>query len=436
MLSGRGLWLGALVIGLCVGLLPAAPVPTAAAPAPTGVGTAAVAAPSRIAAAATTRTVPPELFGMQIRSIGAARPGNLRAGSIRLWDALVSWRRIQPERGVYRWDVLDAAVANAESIGAQEILYTVGVLPVWAASSLEPAIYGPGTATHPVNNADYIAFVTAIASRYKGRITAYQLWNEANLRIFYQGTPAQLAQLVAQASWAIKSIDPAAKIVAPSALVDANGPADPYGDQFFVTFAAELRARGWPVDAVSVHLYAPADRGPGTRARYLRAAKRWFESHGWAGPMWDTETSYGDRRPWSPLRKVYTGKKAATYVARTYIDSMRYGVPRVFWYGWEVDILGVDLTIQGQRTQAGDAFLTISRWMSGASWRGCKKSGRVTTCTMRRDGTRYVIKYASKRTKIRLPSGTRYWESLDGVSHRARGGKRIVLTTSPILIRR
>ena len=114
--------------------------------------------------------------------------------------------------------------------------------------------------------------------------------------------------------------------------------------------------------------------------------------------MWDTETSYGDRRPGTNIR-VYTGKQAATYVARTYIDSMRYGVPRVFWYGWEVDILGLDLTVNGQRTQAGDAYLTVSRWMSGAQWKGCKRSGRVTTCKMVRDGSRYEIKYASKRTQ-------------------------------------
>ena len=123
-------------------------------------------------------------------------------------------------------------------------------------------------------------------------------------------------------------------------------------------------------------------------------------------------------------------------MARTYIDSMRYGVPRVFWYGWEVDILGIDLTVNGQRTQAGDAYLTISRWMSGAQWKGCKRSGRVTTCKMVRDGSRYEIKYASKRTRIKLPSGTKSWGSLDGATHKARGGKRITLTTAPILVRR
>ncbi len=428
--AGRGLGLGLLLLALIVGMLQPLPSQSASAQ-----GAAGSRVPAAVKAATSPVIVPPELFGMQVRSIGLAAPTNLRAGAVRLWDARVSWRLVEPQRGVFTWTMLDAAVANAQAIGASEILYTVGVVPTWAASNMNPALYGQGTAAHPANNTDYLNFVTALATRYKGRITSYQLWNEANLNIFYNGTPTQLADLVQQASAAIKAVDPAAKIVAPSALTDANGPADPSGTGFFAAFGREMQARGWPVDAVSVHLYAPSDLGPGTRVRYLRASKSWFANYGWTGPMWDTETSYGDRRPGTNIR-VYTGKKAATYVARTYIDSMRYGVPRVFWYGWEVDILGIDLTVNGQRTRAGDAYLSISRWMSGAQWKGCKRSGRVTTCKMVRDGKRYEIKYASKRTRIKLPSGTKSWTTLDGSSYKARGGKRITLTTAPILVRR
>jgi hypothetical protein len=424
--AGRGLWFGLLLLALVLGLLQ--PLPSSSA---TPVSAAGSPVATAVRAASSPVIVPPELFGMQVGSIGAGAPTNLRAGAIRLWDAKVSWRRVEPQRGQFTWDVLDAAVANAQAVGATEILYTVGVVPTWAASNMYPALYGPGTAAHPADNADYINFVTAVAARYKGRITSYQLWNEVNLDIFYNGAPSQLADLVQQASAAIKAVDPQASIVAPSALAGPNGPWYPFSEEF----AREMQARGWPVDAVSMHLYAPPDQGPATRVEYLLAAKRWFQGYGWNGPMWDTETSYGDRRPGTNIR-VYTGKQAATYVARTYIDSMRYGVPRVFWYGWEVDILGIDLTVAGQRTPAGDAYLTVSRWMSGSRWKGCKRVGRVTTCKMVRGGTRYEIKYASKRTRITLPSGTRSWASLDGTTHKARAGKRITLTTAPILVRR
>jgi hypothetical protein len=369
---------------------------------------------------------------MQVRSIGSAPPTNLRAGAVRLWDAKVSWRRVQPTPTTFTWDVLDAAVANAKAIGATEITYTVGVVPMWAASNLRPAIYGPGTAAHPTDDADYLRFVTAVAARYRGRISSYELWNEPNLKDFYNGTPQQLAELVERAAAAIRAVDPAATIVAPSAVVGPAGPAD---RGFFRQFARELERRGWPVDAVSVHLYVPADRGPDTRARYLRASQRWFADRGWTGPMWDTETSYGDRREGAPIRRVYTGTTAATYVARTYIDSMRHGVPRVFWYGWEVDTFGIDLTVDGRRTPAGDAFLTISGWMAGARWHGCRTTGLVTTCAMTRDGRRSQILYASRRSEVPLPSGTRSWESLDGTTTVAAPGDEITVHDAPVLVR-
>ncbi len=411
------LGLGLLVIALIAGLQGAAVPATYAATSP----------PTK------HRTVPHALFGMQVRSIGDATPTNLRAGAIRLWDAKVSWRRVQPTRDTYVWDALDEAVSNAEAIGAREILYSMGVVPTWAASNLGPALYGPGTAAHPRDDADYLEFLTALATRYRGRITSYHLWNEANLTLFYSGSAGQLATLVERGSRTIRAVDPQAKVVAPSSVVREYGPADTR-DDFFTKFAREMQARGWPVDAVSANVYVPSTRGPKTRARYLRALKRWYADFGWRGPIWDTETNYGDRRP-GTVFKEYKGKKAARYVARTYIDSMRRGVKRVFWYGWEVDILGIDLTVDGRRTRAGDAFLTVSRWMSGAKWHGCKRSGKVTRCVLKRDSKRSVIKYASSRKVIRLPKGTRSWESLDGVVHRAKPGKRLVLRKAPILIR-
>lgn len=419
-------WMSTRQIRLGIGLLVTALI----------VGLLGATAPATHAAASSPskhRTVPRALFGMQVRSIGDATPTDLRAGAIRLWDAKVSWRRVQPTRDTYVWDALDAAVSNAEAIGAREILYSMGVVPTWAASDLEPAIYGPGTADHPRDDADYLAFLVALASRYQGRITSYHLWNEANLTIFYNGTPRQLASLVEKASRTIRAVDPQAKVVAPSSVVRSYGPADTRGD-FFTKFAVEMQARGWPVDAVSANVYVPSNRGPGTRDKYLRALKRWYAKYGWRGPIWDTETSYGDRRPGASF-KAYTGKQAARYVARTYIDSMRRGIRRVFWYGWEVDILGIDLTVDGRRTRAGDAFLQVSDWMSRAKWHGCKRSGKVTRCVLKRGSERSVIKYASSRKVIRLPKGTTSWESLDGIVHRGKPGKRIVLRKSPILIR-
>ena len=132
-----------------------------------------------------------------------------------------------------------------------------------------------------------------------------------------------------------------AKLVAASTTVRAKGPVGRFGRAYGVA----MRRVGWPVDAVSAHFYPPATAGPGTRVSYIKVMKRYYARYG-AGrkPLWDTELNYGDRRARMPVKRVITGAAAATYVARTYIDSMRYGVARVFWFGWDFHILGTDMT--------------------------------------------------------------------------------------------
>ena len=92
----------------------------------------------------------------------------------------------------------------------------LGSTPAWAASSFSGVdLYGPGTSSHP---ADIATFELRDRRRrqFKGRITSYQVWNEANLSSFYRGTPAQMADLTLRLRTIVKANDPAAKVVAAS----------------------------------------------------------------------------------------------------------------------------------------------------------------------------------------------------------------------------
>ena len=126
-------------------------------------------------------------------------------------------------------------------------------------------------------------------------------------------------------------------------------------------------------------------------------------------------------------------------VARTYLDSMRHGVSRVFWYGWDIHVLGTDLTARdgsGAVTAGGLAFQTTQAWMAGGRWYGCRTRSRVTTCTIRqRDGAKVRIRYASRTRSYRVPRGTSTIEFLDGSVKQVSSGQRIRLTTQPVLMR-
>ena len=155
---------------------------------------------------------------------GRRRDTEVSVKSVRLWDAGVRWDQINPKKGQYNWAALDRAVSAAEAAGATEILYVLGSTPSWAASTFSDVdLYGPGTASFPKKSKYYLRLRKAVAKRYKGRITSYQIWNEANTRSFYNGGKydgwIKLAKLTKKASKTIRSIDRKADIVAASSTV-------------------------------------------------------------------------------------------------------------------------------------------------------------------------------------------------------------------------
>ena len=383
-------------------------------------------------AASAAPVVPDSLFGQHVSTLPGGVPGTLSSvGAIRLWDSGVSWRDLEPSRDGYNWAPLLAAVSNAKKLGASEIMYTMGVTPKWAASNpnSSKALYGPGSNSHPASTADYVDFIDDMLRAVPG-ITAVQIWNEANLQDFYQGTPAQMAELTKAAAPVIRARG--AKVVAASTTMRKTGPTQKFGKSYG---AAMKKARAWSsVDVLSVHLYPPAKEGPATRVAYIKKTKSYYRKYG-AGkkPLWDTEMNFGDLRSYMKVKRAYTGTAAQTYVARTFIDSMRYGVQRVFWYGWDFNMLGTAMTQGGTLREGGVAFQEVRSWMSGKQWLGCKVKSSVTLCrVVGPTGVQYIA-YASKAKTMKVPAGVRVVELLDGTEQPVGSTYRI--TQQPVLLR-
>ena len=244
--------------------------------------------------------IAPEASGQHVGGLSQAAPTTLTLSSVRLWDTGVRWDQIETSRDQYDWTALDAAVTNAQTAGATDILYVLGSTPRWASRSPDlPGLYGPGSTALPADPEDYLDFLREVATRYKGRITGYQVWNEANTRSFYEGDWTKLAQLTRRAYDTVKITDPAALVVAASSTVIPD--ATFQDESFFFRYARALHKAGDPVDAMAVHLY-PVDtsKGPDARAESIRAAQRVLNKVGVNRPLWDTEVNYGDRREGLP----------------------------------------------------------------------------------------------------------------------------------------
>jgi hypothetical protein len=211
-------------------------------------------------------------------------------GAVRLWDAGVSWGQVEQRRGQYWWVGLDRAVQAANAQNAQ-ILYVLGSTPTWAASDRSQGTYpNRGAASNPRYLADWRRWVTAVVTRYGPSIDGYQIWNEANLATFWQGTPRQMARLTLEAQKIIRRLDPTAVVVAASSTVRLTSAFT----RFFPAYLKELRRVGWPVDVFAIHTYGPSTATPALRAAYVRLARAELRAaRAPARPLWDTEVNYG-----------------------------------------------------------------------------------------------------------------------------------------------
>ena len=127
-------------------------------------------------------------FGMHVPNISLGVDPGVSYGAIRLWDSGVAWGQVQQGKNKYWWNGLDASIANANSQGA-EVLYVLGSTPKWAASNKKQGFYPNKGAASVPKMSDWKNWVTAVVKRHGDSINAYQIWNEANLKDFWAGTP-------------------------------------------------------------------------------------------------------------------------------------------------------------------------------------------------------------------------------------------------------
>ena len=175
--------------------LPLASAETAPYPAPGTATTAPVASPTLAFPHYDGPPLNADEIGVQIhlhREDVDAIFAHLRALKVGWVKVQVSWKIYEPARGRYdeeRFAEVDALVDRAEAASIK-VLLSVAKAPEWSRRTAE--MDGP-----PQDPADFEAFMRVLASRYRGRVEAYELWNEPNLRREWNGPPLSARALVA-----------------------------------------------------------------------------------------------------------------------------------------------------------------------------------------------------------------------------------------------
>jgi hypothetical protein len=347
--------------------------------------------------ASAANPVPDVAFGMHVPQIANGEKPNANIGTVRLWDAGVAWGQVQQKKNTFWWNGMDAAIASANAQG-MSITYVLGSTPKWAQKKAPKGKYpygGTGAANPKMS--DWKKWVKAVVQRYGNSIDAYQIWNEANLADFYDGTPKQMAALTKEAYKIIRAYDPTAKVVAASSTVRLTKSYN----RFFPAYLKELKKQKWPVDAIAVHTYPPGKDTPADRLALLDKVNKDIKKGKVPSriELWDTEVNYGIKGPGKVKGQTITGGQAADWTASTFLDSILTGVDRTYWYYWyrPDGRLGIilDNTPQGDAGRLG--YQTAYDWMVN-SFYSCTRGGpgQPNVCQLGDDTNPEVVVWSNE----------------------------------------
>jgi hypothetical protein len=322
--------------------------------------------------------------------------------------------------------------------------------PAWASSNPERPCAGGrnllGCAEIPANISDWDDFVTALVTRYKGRIRYYEIWDEPNRPEAWRGTVRDMVTLAQHAYLIIKSIDPSAKVLTPGVTVIGIQPPHPgcimdcWLDQYFAAGGYQY------ADAVTWHgFYCPnsiracgngigcdvAINCAGTPLlNQIRLVRSTMAKYGLADkPLLDTSGGWGKNE------NLPDPDQQAAYVARWHILQAADGVTAADWWGWNTTTWGTLWTETGE-TPATEAYRQTYQWLVGSTIpKPCSLSASTWSCELTRpSGYRGLIVWTDSATPVTytVPASFHRYRDLIGKAAAVNGA--VTINYKPILL--
>jgi Glycosyl hydrolases family 39 len=302
--------------------------------------------------------------------------------------AHVNWADLQPERDHWYFDLLDKYALWGDAHHT-EILMPLTFSPRWASATPDAETDSiPGLSGPPRDVEDWRTFVRTVATRYKGRIHTFEIWNEPNRKKSWTGSVDELVVLTREASKILKEVDPNNLVVSPPATSPAGLD---YLEQFL------RKGGGEYVDVIGYHFYTAHTDGPEAMVGMILQARRIMQQNGVGEkPLWDTEAGWLGN-------ESFSSQKAAGFVSRAFILNWGAGAQRFYWYAWE-DHHGtqIELVEKDNRTltSAGQAFATTQEWIKGKVMTHCLTSANNNwICELRNNGVAEYLVWNTDGTR-------------------------------------
>jgi xylan 1,4-beta-xylosidase len=231
----------------------------------------------------------------------------VRAHAI-LGDDLGTYREVDGAP-VHDFTGIDRIYDRVRALGLRPIV-ELGFMPRDLASDPDATVFDYGAIVSPPRDWDrWEALVRDLAAHLvmrhgldEVRRWAFEVWNEANLDVFWSGTRDEYLRLYDASVRAVKSVDPGLVV---------GGPASAAG-KWVDELLAHCAATGSPIDFVSTHTYgnAPLDLRPIAARHGFRGLPQWWTE-------WGAHATHFNPVHDSPWSAAYLVRGMASAMGRT-----------------------------------------------------------------------------------------------------------------------
>ncbi|MDH7571283.1 MAG: hypothetical protein QHJ73_17030, partial [Armatimonadota bacterium] len=182
-------------------------------------------------------------------------------------------------------------------------------IPSWARADGD-------TYAAPDDLRDIYRFARALARHFRGRVQAWEVWNEPDIR-FFSHPSSECAAFQKAAFLGFRAEDPTQLVLGPSM---AHGPC-PFAEGLL------QNGVGHYLDVWNYHIYADPSAYAARTRGYRDLLRRW----GVDVPFWVTEAGDRVRGPQGILSRESRVHQAA-FVSRAFAQALAAGVQRHFWF--------------------------------------------------------------------------------------------------------
>ncbi len=220
----------------------------------------------------------------------------------------LNWGEVERNPREFNWGRYDhtATILHDRGIHVYQVFHSV---PNWTRSDQDHA-------AAPDDLREIHRFAQALATQFRGRVQAWEVWNEPDI-FFFSHPSSECAALQKAAFLGFRDVDPEVTVLSPSM---AHG-AGPFSEGLLDNGIASY------FDIWNYHIYAD----PSTYADRRRGFVQQLARHGLRVPDWITEAGDPQEGPDGVLTSD-ARRHQAMFLSRAFPQALAAGTDRHFWF--------------------------------------------------------------------------------------------------------